>query len=741
MVWPMDASGHRIRFRLSVMLGLAVRLVFLITLPDGHLPAAELADSGRHARGLELFEKKIRPVLVKHCYECHAESSDVVQAGLKLDQPQHVYAGGDSGAVIVPGKPEESLLLQSLRYEGPEMPPSGRLDERTIADFERWIAAGAQLPGAEAMELVAAGKTGSTDEAPIDWEQARSYWAFQRPQFNRVPEISVAVASNNFIDPFVERARAAAGLSANPPTDRRTLIRRISLDLTGLPPRPAQIERFLRDDHPDAYRRLVDRLLASPEHAEHWTRLWLDVARYAEDQAHKVGNNDALTYPNAYLYRDWVIGALADDMPYDDFVRMQLAADHFAADQPDEHLALGFLGLGPKYYRRNSPEVMADEWEDRVDTVTRGLLGLTVSCARCHDHKYDPVPTSDYYSLAGIFAGTDMYNRPLDESVETKNGQAAKPQDAAHIVRDGKPRDLHVMIRGDVNREGELAPRGFLTVLSRGNEKRSFERGSGRADLAEAIVDPQNPLTARVIVNRVWRKLMGRGLVETPSNFGRLGERPTHPELLDALAVRFMDEGYSLKWLQRAIVTSATYRQSSVIRDEALKVDPSNRLLWRMSRKRLSIEQYRDSVLSVAGRLDERIGGTSIQPNDPESTRRTLYSEVSRMDLNPLLARFDFPDPNAHCAKRVETTTPLQKLFLLNSEFILKQASAFADRMAASDESLDVKLDRAHRLVFGRPITDAERNAALAFVADDRPDQWVQYAQVLLISNEMLFVD
>jgi hypothetical protein len=234
---------------------------------------------------------------------------------------------------------------------------------------------------------------------------------------------------------------------------------------------------------------------------------------------------------------------------------------------------------------------------------------------------------------------------------------------------------------------------------------------------------------------------MGRGLVETPSNFGRLGERPTHPELLDALAVRFMDEGYSLKWLQRAIVTSATYRQSSVIRDEALKVDPSNRLLWRMSRKRLSIEQYRDSVLSVAGRLDERIGGTSIQPNDPESTRRTLYSEVSRMDLNPLLARFDFPDPNAHCAKRVETTTPLQKLFLLNSEFILKQASAFADRMAASDESLDVKLDRAHRLVFGRPITDAERNAALAFVADDRPDQWVQYAQVLLISNEMLFVD
>ena len=263
--------------------------------------------------------------------------------------------------------------------------------------------------------------------------------------------------------------------------------------------------------------------LASPEHAEKWSRIYF--ARYAEDQAHKVGSNDSLTYPNAYRYRDWVIEAIANDMPYDRFIRLQLAADLIVPDQPQNHIALGFLGLGPKYYRRNSPEVMADEWEDRVDVVSRGLLGLTVACARCHDHKYDPIPTSDYYALAGVFASTEMFNRPLNDTVAVEGkGQAKKPQDADHLVRDGQPRDLHVMIRGDVSKEGDLAPRQFLTALS--EKPILVQNGSGRSDLAKAITAKSNPLTARVLVNRVWQQLMGRPLVGTPSNFGKL-DQPT----------------------------------------------------------------------------------------------------------------------------------------------------------------------------------------------------------------------
>ncbi|WP_372899680.1 DUF1549 and DUF1553 domain-containing protein, partial [Stieleria sp.] len=484
----------------------------------------------------------------------------------------------------------------------------------------------------------------------------------------------------------------AAAVQPNPPANKRSLIRRLSFDLVGLPPTPEQVADFVADPRPGALERVVDRLLTSPEHAERWTRLWLDVARYAEDQAHIVGNNDSLTYPNAYLYRDWVIKSLADDMPYDDFVRMQLAADLHYPEDHDAHVALGFLGLGPKYYSRGSLTVMADEWEDRVDTVTRGLLGLTVACARCHDHKYDPIPTADYYAMAGVFASTEMFNRPLSEAVESKDGQAKKPQEAAHIVREGKLRDLNVMIRGDATRSGPLAKRGFLTVLSDA-EPIAFSHGSGRGDLAEAIVDRSNPLAARVIVNRVWEQLFGAPLVGTPSNFGALGERPTHPQLLDDLAVRFMDAGWSLKWLQREIVLSATYQQSSAADVEKLNQDPDNRLRWRMPRRRLSVEAYRDAVLFVAGNLDSSLGGESIQPDAADSRRRSVYSQVSRLDLNPMLAKFDFPDPNAHSEQRFETTTPLQKLFLLNSPFLVAQADALAARLEQFGGSYASRVD------------------------------------------------
>ncbi len=597
------------------------------------------------------------------------------------------------------------------------------------------------------------------EHAEIDWKVARQFWAFQSPVRHEVPRSVTGGRATGPIDSFVLARLDEAGLTPNAPADRRTLLRRLTFDLVGLPPTADQIESFLADDRPGATRRLVDRLLSAPEHAQRWARPWLDVARYAEDQAHKVGDNDSLTYPNAYLYRDWVVEALAGDMPYDQFVRMQLAADLIVPDDSDAHVALGYLGLGPKYYRRSSPEVMADEWEDRVDTVARGLLGLTVACARCHDHKYDPIPTSDYYALAGVFASTEMYNRPLEPSGSEPSGseadkgdedkddgnqsdvkEAKKPQDAVHIVREGKPHDLSVMIRGDVNKTGPVAERAFLSVLSPDGKVR-FDRGSGREQLADAIVDRSNPLTARVIVNRVWTELIGQPLVRTPSNFGRLGETPTHPELLDDLAVRFMDNGWSLKWLQREIVLSSTYAQSSQIDVSKSSIDPQNRLLWRMPRRRLSVEAYRDAVLAVAGRLDHQVGGPSLKPDDPQSHRRTLYSEISRMDLNPMLARFDFPDPNAHSPKRFETTTPLQKLFLLNSPFLVHQSEALAQKLASHGGSRRSRIEHAYTLLFGRQPTEQECLLGESFVDRGGEEDWEQYAQALLISNEMFMID
>ncbi len=506
----------------------------------------------------DFFERKIRPVLVEHCYECHAGDADLIQGGLRLDDPQAMLRGGDSGAAVMPGEPDKSLLLAAIRYDGLEMPPEGPLGDHVVKDFETWIKLGAVDP----RESTANQTASSPLQTPsIDWQEARKFWSFQAPQRHVPPVTSNKQWGSGAIDPFVLAKLEEEGLAPNPPAERADYIRRVTLDLTGLPPTPQDAEDYIHDTRPGAKRRLIDRLLSSADHAQRWTRLWLDVARYAEDQAHKVGDNDSLTYPNAYLYRDWVIDALADDMPYDEFIRLQLAADLMDPSDTDSHLALGFLGLGPKYYRRNAPEVMADEWEDRIDTVTRGLLGLTVACARCHDHKYDPISTSDYYALAGVFASTEMFNRPLSEAVEAKDGQAKDPKEAVHIVRDGKAQDVHVMIRGDVNNQGPVVERRFLQVF--GEPSVPLNQGSGRANLAEAIVDRGNPLTARVIVNRVWNQFFGRPLVSTPSNFGSLGAQPSHPQLLDDLAVRFMEQGWSLKWLQREIVLSEAYGQSS----------------------------------------------------------------------------------------------------------------------------------------------------------------------------------
>ena len=685
----------------------------------------------KKTEAIQFFERRVRPVLVEHCYECHSATSKIIQGGLRLDSSQGMLSGGDSGAVVTPQDPQSSLILDSLRYEGLEMPPKGQLSEQVINDFQKWILDGAIDPRLD--------NETPNDKSQWDLAEERKKWQYQPPLKHRLADQSSDNWSRTSIDGFILSQLEQNGLSPNPPASKRDFARRLAYDLTGLPIEEHLLSRFEADEKPNSKTRLVDALLNTPQHAEHWTRFWLDISRYAEDQAHQVGNNDSLNYPNAYLYRDWILDAFASDMSYQEFVRLQLAADLVAPNESQHQAALGFIGLGPKYYRRNSPEVMADEWEDRVDTVTRGLLGLTVACARCHDHKYDPISTEDYYALAGIFASTDMFNQPLNESVEKNGDQSKQPGDGLHIVREGKPRDLAVMIRGDVNNQGQVVPRRFLEVLTTKNKR--YTKGSGRAELAESIIREQNPLTARVIVNRVWGQFFGRHLIDTPSNFGNLGSKPSHPELLDTLAVDFMDHNWSLKWLQREIALSAAYGQSSDREELKVTKDPENRLMWHMPQRRLTVEQMRDTMLVAADRLNPVVKGKSIQPDDPTSNRRTLYSKISRMDLNRMLANFDFPDPSSHSAQRFETTTPLQKLFLLNSPFAIAQANAIATRVKNISGSDESRIRELYRLVLGRPPSTEEIDAGYGFLENEMDQKWQAYSHALLISNEMFILD
>jgi Protein of unknown function (DUF1553)/Protein of unknown function (DUF1549)/Planctomycete cytochrome C len=712
--------------------------------------SASGADKAEHANkaGVEFFEKRIRPVLVKQCYACHSSSAKAVKGKLLLDTRAGIRKGGETGPAVVPKDPKKSLLLEALRYESFEMPPKGKLAKSVIADFETWIKMGAPDPrdGKSTPAVTAKPK--------IDFTTARRFWSFQLPKRYAPPAVKQRSWIRKPIDTFVLAKLEAAGMRPNEPADRRTLIRRLSFDLIGLPPTPQQVDAFVNDRSPRAVEKLVDRLLASPHYGERWASMWMDVSRYAEDQAHIVGNDRSLTYPNAYLYRDWLIKSLNADMPYDRFVRLQLAADFLEPQDKGDQVALGFIGLGPKYYRRNAPEVMADEWEDRVDVVGRGLLGLTVACARCHDHKFDPIATEDYYALAGVFASTDMYNRPLKTKTAEPRAKRGKkkgkkrrrrtnPDDTMHIIRDGNVRDIPVYLRGNHKTPGAIVRRRFLEVLSPDGLK-YFTKGSGRLELAQAIVDRNNPLTARVIVNRIWAMHFGRPLVGTPSNFGKLGDRPTHPRLLDDLAVRFMENGWSLKWLHREIVLSATWRQSSALIPEKVAADPDNRLLGRMNRRRLKVESWRDAILFVSGRLEPTIGGKSIDPQKPDSRRRTVYAEVSRLELNRMLAMFDHPDPNAHAAKRAETTTTLQKLFVLNSPFMVKQSESFAKRCLSAGDSDSDRIRHAYRLVYVREPTSAELQLGLDYLGPENNGhaaRWEQYAQVLLAANEMLMVD
>jgi hypothetical protein len=631
-------------------------------------------------------------VLTEHCYECHSAASSVLQGELRLDAADLVLKGGQSGPIIEPGKPANSLLISALRYESFEMPPTGKLPEAVIADFEQWIAMGAPDPRtAEAGEVV--------DDGAVA-KNPRDHWSLKRPQKHAAPTVQQRTWARSVIDSFILAKLEQASLEPSAEADPRVLLRRLSYDLTGLPPTADELAQFAARYSDAEYEQAVDRLLSSPRFGERWGRYWLDVARYADTKGY-VFEEDR-NYPTAYKYRDWVIAALNGDMAFDKFIIAQIAADQ--TGDPSHAPASGFLTLGRRFLNA-APDIN----DDRIDLMTRGLMGLTVACARCHDHKYDAIPTADYYALYGVLAS----------STETPR-EDGPPM----LVDAAAPVEPHIFLRGNSNAPGPQVPRRFLSCLSEG-EPQPFKTGSGRLELAQSIASRSNPLTARVWVNRVWSKLFGRGLVTTPSDFGVRGDAPSHPELLDWLACTFTDEGWSTKRLIRRIVLSSAYRQASQPRPDCLEADPENALLARMNRRRLDLEAVRDSLLLVAGRLDETMGGPSVQLTQaPFPTRRAVYGFIERQNLPAFFRTFDFANPNTPSASRPQTASPHQALFLLNSPFALEQSRQLAERTAAAPSSSgplglsdSQRIAQLYQFTLGRSPSEDELAEAAAYIA------------------------
>jgi hypothetical protein len=754
----------------------------------------------------EHFERKIRPLLVKHCYACHSLEAKTVHGGLRLDSAAALEQGGDSGAVVDGTHLSESLLLEAIRYDGDiQMPPKGKLAPAEIAEFALWVESGAPMPPTTEMSERVAGH--------IDFSAGRSFWSFQPALAQSEPRVEATAWPQSRIDLFVLAALERQQLEPSPQADRTTLIRRLFFDLLGIPPTPEQVYEFVNDSSPQAYENLVESLLQSPRYGEKWARHWLDLARYTDKTAEWL-----YTTGQAHLYRDWVVQAFNDDMPYDDFIHRQLATDLMPETGPEDLPALGFISLSPTYWKELKlpceiiNAIVADEWEERVDATSRTFLGLTVACARCHDHKFDPISSEDYYAFAGVFASCRQVERPLLTEVEYEPVAKAKqevlkleaeiaelkkqkpqpqeqivgleekvaaikfstplydtpmanvvseeslyvvragatPQDGTRLEYRPEPRDLPLYIRGDPNRPGPIVPRRFLTVLTEPSNEESqsklFNHGSGRLELAQAITSDAASLAARVMVNRVWLAHFGRGLVATPSDFGQQGSRPTHPELLDDLAARFIANGWSIKQLHREILLSATWQQSSAFDQAKAHVDPDNRWLSRMNRQRLSFEAWRDAMLTSTGTLDTAIGGSSLELDEAENHRRTIYATVHRRDMSTTLTSHDFPDPNQHSPGRIATTTALQGLYALNGPLLAGQANALSERLQREIADDDVaRIDRAYELLYSRAATATEQRLCLEFLGDatdeEREARWKQFAQVLLAANELLFVD
>ena len=732
---------------------------------------------------LAFFEKNIRPVLADKCYKCHSAQSEKVKGGLMLDTREGIRAGGDSGHAVVPGSLKESLLITALHWTDKDlkMPPEkdgGKLPDNVIADFEKWISMGAPDPRDGEAKVV---------KKVLDPKEAKaSLWAFQVPKAAPVPEVKDADWTRSKVDRYVLAAQEAQGLHPVGDADRRALIRRLYFDLIGLPPTPQQVEAFVQSKSPDAYAKLVDILLASPQFGERWGRHWLDVARFAES----TGKERNYTYPEAWRYRDWVIAAVNADMPYDEFIREQIAGDQMPAKDGVEHAvhltATGFLALGPKSLNEKKPEQFRmDVIDEQIDTTSRAVLGLTVACARCHDHKFDPVPQKEYYALAGIFRSTQTFYGTGGTGKQSRNASALipLPDPAAPGVRrtgasgaggdaeshgqkagrrkssrcwprrtprrrpwrpaaakvmgveDGSPANCHLLVRGEVAQSGDMVPRGMLTVLSIGDAPTISSGRSGRLDLAEWLTSSENPLTARVEANRIWSHLFGEGLVRTADNFGATGEKPSNPELLDALAVQFMSDGWSVKKLVRSLVLSHTYQLSSAPDSHANEVDPDNRLLWRASPRRLDAEAIRDALLTASGQLQfqqphgsavavagDGYIGKGLQPerfSQLSANYRSVYLPVVRDFAPEALDVFDFAEPSLVVATRDVTNVPAQALYLLNNSFVRDQATALAKRVLAQPVPHEQRITLAYEYALGRPPSDAERARAEQYLLSE----------------------
>lgn len=930
--------------------------------------------------GLDYFEKNVRPLLSRHCYECHAEKNGKRKGGLVLDRRTGWVQGGDSGTAVVSRKPEVSLLISAVRYDGLEMPPKGKLPETSIRILEKWVAMGAPAPGDKSI-----GRTEST----IDFEESRRFWSFRPPVNHPVPTLKDERAGDSDIDRFINSARERNSLQQVRSADRHEWLRRVTFDLSGLPPTIAELNAFLADESSVARQTVVDRLLADSTFGEHWGRHWLDLARYADSN----GGDINLTYFNAWRFRDYVVNAFNDDKPFDQFIREQIAGDLLDSESPadaaEKMIATGFLVIGPKMLsERNKEKLYMDVVDEQLDTIGRVFLGLTVGCARCHDHKFDPIPATDYYAMAGILRSTETvfgirmgnvnvsgwleqrlplnaedtnavaryeaedaalqkqlnavkaeltglekntlpkpedlpgivvddemaeligfwkkstYTKryvgkgyihdekkelgrksvifrpdlPVDGEYEVRisyasgNGRATNvpvminsadgetsvtvnqvPQpdirslfkslgrfqfdagesgyvrisntstdgyvivDAAQFIpvdklndsptiagkknddperfaklnkqvesltaaqkklRDGAPdrpeamavrdhkevADCELRIRGVADNRGDSVPRGFLTIASTDESPQIDSPRSGRAELAARVSDARNPLTARVLVNRVWMHLLGEGIVRSVDNLGKLGDRPSHPRLLDKLAVEFMENGWSIKQLIRRICLSRVYGLSTEFSAEAHRIDPDNRFLWRQRRRRLTAEEIRDAMLAVSSRLSEEVGGSSVKDfgeqavkNAPQaenddkrevSLRRSLYLPIVRNDLPPMLTIFDFADPDVVTGRRNTTNVPAQALLMLNSPFVRECADALSEQLETADDLPD---DR-HRIewlylrLLARKPTTKETGRAISFVetskeGDDKPADWTSLIHSLMASSEFRMIN
>ncbi len=820
---------------------------------------ARAANDPPTPEGIAFFESKIRPLLAQNCYSCHANTASKVRGGLKLDSLAAIMAGGDNGAVVVPGDPDHSPLIVAVRYDDDslQMPPKKRLPDESIKLLEQWVKMGAPHPdGAVTPATTPPQKT-------VDMAKGREHWAYKPRQQVDTPAVKDSRWAMNGVDLFVLAGLEAHGLKPTADADRHTWLRRVTFDLTGLAPTQAEMDAFDKDRTPTAYETVVDRLLASPQFGERWGRHWLDVARYAESS----GKENNTAYPFAWRYRDYVINAFNKDKPFDQFLMEQLAGDLLPAKDADDRaeklIATGYLAIGPKSHAtRGQPQFRMDVADEQIDAFSQGMMGMTLACARCHDHKFDPIPQKDYYAVAGIFLSTNtgygtyrgpgnqhpstLLDLPADArsvpngpdmpgvvraAYERQRGVAEKDSAEFDQIRqaqrpgamqrnaDGmptkapavdpaklqrlrfaksqlemvtdvlarydeqghataanrlamgvqdrsKPTDARLLVRGELEKPGDVVPRGFAQIITPEGSP-TIKEGSGRKELAEWVASDSNPLTARVWANRVWLHLFGKGIVPTPDNFGMSGVPPTHPELLDWLANQLVANHWSTKALIRQLVLSHTYRMGSQPNAKAMDKDPDNIWMWRMPKKRLEAEAIRDAMLQAAGTLDLKppvgspVAYLEGQDRNPlvarmasmEQPVRSVYLPVMRDHLPEMLDVFDMAEPAYVSGEREKTSVPTQALFMMNDAAVLDAAGKMADRLLALKGSDTDRVRAAFAWSFGRVPTQAEMTAVKSFFRDFPAAQnakdvtttqkqgWTAFCQALFQSAEFRTLD